>query len=58
MRKNELKRLVDAICGLSASELGAIKDAVDRRERSVETEIVETEMAGRSRSSWLIPPNH
>lgn len=46
MRKNELKRLVDAICGLSASELGAIKDVVDRRERAVEAEIVETEMAG------------
>jgi len=46
MRKNELKRLADAICGLSAIELATIKDVVDRRERTVEAEIIETEMAG------------
>ena len=49
MRRNDLKRLVDAICGLSASELGTIKDVVERRERAVEAEIIETEMAGHVR---------
>jgi transposase-like protein len=46
MRKNDLKRLADAICGLQASELAAIRDVFDRREREVEAELIETEMAG------------
>jgi transposase-like protein len=46
MRKNALKRLTDAIGGLSASELAAIKDAVDRRERIVDSEIFDVEMSG------------
>jgi hypothetical protein len=46
MRKNALKRLADAICGLSASELATIKDVVERRERAVESEIFDSEISG------------
>ena len=44
MKTNDLKRLVDAICGLSAGELGMIKKVVERQERKVEEEIIEAEM--------------
>jgi len=46
MRGNALKRLVDAIGGLSASELAAIKDVVERRERVVDAEVFDAEMSG------------
>jgi len=46
MRENKLKRLVDAISGLSASELATIKDVVERRERVVDSEIFDSEMSG------------
>lgn len=46
MRENKLKRLVDDIGGLTASELATIKDVVERRERVVDSEIFDSEMSG------------
>ena len=46
MRGKSLKRLEDAIGGLSASELATIKEAVDRRERVVDSEIFDAEVSG------------
>lgn len=50
MGKISLKRIKDAICELSSSELLALKDEIERRESAVEAEIVEATMIGAVRA--------
>jgi transposase-like protein len=45
VKQDDIKRLAEAISRLSAAELTAIKKALAKRERSVEAQIVEAEMA-------------
>jgi transposase-like protein len=45
VKKDEIKKLTAAISRLTASELNRVKKAVAKRERGVEADIVETEMA-------------